>query len=34
MVHDYDGVHIGIVTDELSRNRGTVWNSDSSNSEA
>jgi hypothetical protein len=34
LVHDQDGVNIGIVTDELPRNRGTVWNSDSSNSEA
>jgi hypothetical protein len=23
LVHDYDGVNIGIVTDELPRNRGT-----------
>jgi hypothetical protein len=31
---NYDGVNIGIVTDELPRNRGAVWNSDRSNSEA
>jgi uncharacterized protein with HEPN domain len=33
LVHDYDGVNIGTVADELPRNCGNVWNSDSSNSE-